>query len=149
MDVIGIDPGQKGSTCYLPERGDIEFRDHAKSSPEELLKFMVESNADLIIIEDVHSLYGMSAKSNFSFGYNLGVITTIAELSGIPIEAVQPKQWQKSIGCTKPSGKKLKKEVSEITKQLYPSADIFGKRGGLLDGRSDSLMIAHYAKHKE
>jgi len=30
---------------------------------------------------------------------------------------------------------------------LYPQAELHGKQGGLLDGRSDSLMIAYYGLH--
>jgi len=147
MDLISIDPGANGATCYLPERGDALFLDHKKATAAQLYQFMMQCTPELIVIEEVHSLYGMSAKSNFSFGYNLGAITTIAELVGAPIHRVQPKIWQKYIGCTKPSGKALKAEIGEIALNLYPNADIRGAKGGLLDGRSDALMIGHYGKH--
>lgn len=144
MQVIGIDPGANGATCFLPERGDTLFLDHKKATSAQLYQFMMQCMPDIIIIEDVHSLHGMSAKSNFSFGYNLGAITTIAELIGVPIHRIQPKKWQKYIGCSKPTGKELKAEVAQLATTLYPKANILGKRGGLLDGRSDALMIAHY-----
>lgn len=147
MNILAIDPGQNGATCYLPEKGDIKFLDHKNSDSRALYSFMDDCAANLIIIEDVHSLYGMSAKSNFKFGYNLGVVTTISELMAIDLYKVQPKIWQKYIGCTKPTGKELKKEIAHIADLLYPSANIRGKRGGLLDGRSDALMIGHYAFH--
>jgi len=57
---------------------------------------------------------------------------------------VQPKKWQKTIGVTK-KGKEIKKEVASICSRLYPDAEIYGPKGGLLDGKSDALMIAHYA----
>lgn len=147
MDIVAIDPGQNGCTMYLPEMGGIRFVDHKGMTSNDLFIFLKECSPDLIIIEDVHSLYGMSAKSNFRFGYNLGVVTSISELMDVPIHTVQPKIWQKYIGCTKPSGKALKKEIGNIAMTLYPVAPIHGARGGLLDGRSDALMIAHYAKH--
>ena len=56
------------------------------------------------------------------------------------------KIWQKYIGVTA-KGKDIKKQISEIALKLYPTANIYGKRGGLLDGRSDALMIAHYGVH--
>jgi len=151
MSILAIDPGQNGSTCCLPTQGDIVFADHNKYSSIDLYTFMRNSQASVVAIEDVHSLFGMSAKSNFRFGYNLGLITTLSELLDIPIIKIQPKVWQKYIGCTKPSGKQLKKEVAEIANNLYPQAPLYGARGGLLDGRSDALMLAHFIKqnHKD
>lgn len=98
----------------------------------------------MCVIEDVHSIFGTSAKSNFNFGFNTGLITGIIQASGLPLAKVQPKAWQKAVGC-KSSGKDLKKEVGKLAQDLYPYADITGPKGGLLDGKSDSLMIAHYA----
>ena len=100
-----------------------------------------------IWIEDVHSLYGMSAKSNFIFGKNLGMVTTVSEIiskgDSSKIRTVTPKIWQKHIGVTS-KGKHIKKNVADIAKKLYPNVDIHGKRGGLLDGRSDACMVAYY-----
>ena len=90
----------------------------------------------------------MSAKSNFGFGRNLGTVLTIAELlTGNSPSTVTPKIWQKYIGVTV-KGKAIKQEVAKIATKLYPTASLHGKRGGLLDGRADALMIAHYGlKH--
>ena len=43
----------------------------------------------------------------------------------------------------------MKKQVAEIAQSLYPTAELHGKRGGLLDGRADALMIAHYGLHNK
>ena len=102
-----------------------------------------------IWVEDIHSMHGMSAKSNFSFGKNLGIVTTIAELMiGHLPKTVTPKIWQKYIGVTA-KGKAVKKQVAKIAQYLYPQAELHGKRGGLLDGRSDALMIAYYGLHNK
>ena len=98
------------------------------------------------MIEDVHSMFQVSAKSNFSFGYNLGVITTIAIACNVMVDKVGPKKWQKFIGV-KEKGPAIKKEVAEIAKRLYPDTVLHTPRGRLLDGRSDALMIAHYAAY--
>jgi len=150
VGIVAIDPGGNGSTCFLPSDGEgavISFADHKKHNALSIYSFLEDLPIEYIVIEDVHSLYGMSAKSNFNFGFNLGSITAVAELQDVPLFKVQPKVWQKYIGCTKPSGKELKKEIGNIAITLYPTASIHGSRGGLLDGRSDALMIAHYAKH--
>ena len=61
-------------------------------------------------------------------------------------KTVTPKVWQKYIGVTA-KGKAIKKQVAKIAQYLYPQAELHGKRGGLLDGRSDALMIAYYGLH--
>ena len=87
------------------------------------------------------------AKSNFIFGKNLGMVTTISEIlskgDSSKIRTVTPKIWQQHIGVTK-KGKHIKKNVADIAKKLYPNVEIHGKRGGLLDGRSDACMVAYY-----
>jgi hypothetical protein len=87
----------------------------------------------------------MSAKSNFGFGRSVGIVTAVSEIvtKGIVAKTVTPKVWQKYAGVTA-KGKAIKKEVSLIATTLYPLANIYGPKGGLLDGRSDALLIAHY-----
>ena len=108
-------------------------------------------------IEDVHSMGGMSAKSNFQFGRNLGFVETLAHLSSPTVEYVQPKVWQKACGIEfiyskgmSPAQKSvLRKQTVAATAQLiYPDAELYGARGGLKDGRADALMIAHFLRLK-
>ena len=103
-----------------------------------------EFNLIVTMIEDVHSIFGVSAKSNFNFGFNTGLVTAVAASSGCMVDTIQPKKWQKHVGV-KAKGKLIKKEVADICERLYPRVNIRGPRGGLLDGLSDSLMIAHCA----
>ena len=98
----------------------------------------------VIMIEDVHSIFGASAKSNFNFGYNTGVVNALAMATGESVDRVQPKKWQKALGV-KSKGKAIKGEVASICDRLYPKTSVRGPRGGLLDGLSDSLLISHYA----
>jgi crossover junction endodeoxyribonuclease RuvC len=152
---LGIDPGAKGCLCFLDSSTKkmaflptpcLEF------SAREIWKTTVATHGCHHIaaaaIEDVHSIYGMSAKSNFQFGWNVGAINTLLEITGIGFERVAPKVWQKGVGITarRPARKppELKKAIAELALRLYPDAPILGPRGGILDGRSDSLMIAHY-----
>jgi len=157
MKVCGIDPGTNGAICVLDDTDPayIALLDLGKTSIYEATHWLhnegLALNSSNIWIEDVHSLFGMSAKSNFGFGRNLGIVIAIAEIvtKGAITNTVTPKIWQKYIGVTA-KGKAIKKQVAEIATSLYPTATIHGKRGGLLDGRSDALMIAHYGlNHKE
>ena len=147
MRVCGIDPGSNGAICVLDSQDPtyIALLDLKKATVWDIYHELFTHLPDLIWIEDVHSLFGMSAKSNFTFGRNLGSIHAIAEINcfGRPPNTVAPKVWQKFAGVTA-KGKWIKKEVAQIATKLYPAANLRGKRGGLLDGRSDALMIAHY-----
>ena len=149
MRICGIDPGSNGAICVL-DRNDstyIAFCDLKKSTTYDIAIWLFNQKVTYIWIENIHSLYGMSAKSNFNFGKNLGVVTTISEIiskgDNSKIRTVTPKIWQQYIGVTK-KGKHIKKNVADIAKKLYPDVEIHGKRGGLLDGRSDACMVAYY-----
>jgi len=142
------DPGAKGSFCLLiPSTKQVMFKP-TTDKPELILKWLnqiqAEFNLRVILIEDVHAIFGTSAKSNFNFGFNTGVVNAISMASGASVDRVTPKTWQKAMGV-KTKGKAIKKEVADICERLYPQVNIRGKRNGLLDGLSDSLLIAHYA----
>jgi len=151
MRICGIDPGTNGAICVLDTDNPthVALLDLGKNSIYNAYLWLDYYQVHALWLEDVHSLYGMSAKSNFGFGKNLGIVTAISQIAlsnsggGVMPKTVTPKIWQKYAGVTV-KGKAIKKQVAEIAQSLYPTADIHGKRGGLLDGRSDALMIAHY-----
>jgi len=148
---IAVDPGSKGAICLLvPESKQILFC-NTSDKPINIIHILNQAqnefNVICAMVEDVHSIHGTSAKSNFNFGYNTGFITGLIQASGLSLDRVTPKVWQKFIGV-KSKGKLIKKEVAKICTDLYPNADIYGPKGGLLDGRSDALMIAHYTSIK-
>lgn len=152
---VGVDPGDKGAYCLLvPSTKQVAFKP-TTDKPQVTLAWLhqIQSEFHLVVvqIEDVHSLHGMSAKSNFSFGGNVRQVNLIPQISGAPIAHVTPKVWQKHIGLkpiktgTKNRTKLIKDNIAQICERLYPSVNIRGPRGGLHDGYSDALMIAHYA----
>ena len=152
MRVCGIDPGTNGAIAVLDSKNpdSVALLDLAKVTPFDAYQWLHKQQPNSVWIEDVHSLYGMSAKSNFGFGKNLGIVTAIAKIAinGQTVKTVTPKIWQKYVGVTV-RGKAIKKQVAEIAQSLYPTAELHGKRGGLLDGRADALMIAHYGLHNK
>ena len=152
MRICGIDPGANGAIAILDSKNpdSVALLDLKKTTINNIYNWLhsqLRFRGSQIWVEDIHSMYGMSAKSNFSFGRNLGSILAIIELlKGIPPKTVTPKVWQKYVGVTA-KGKAIKKQVAKIAQYLYPQAELHGKRGGLLDGRSDALMIAYYGLH--
>ena len=153
---IGIDPGAKGAVCVLLPSEQKAIFVNTDDAPVKILKFLktVAESYDVrvIMIERVHSVPQSTAKSNFTFGRNLGTIETVAAITELMVDTVPPKKWQKHIGLvvkpklTAPERKKaIKHGVAAIAERLYPKVNIRGPQGGLLDGKSDALMIAHYA----
>lgn len=159
---LGCDPGASGAICTIIEckNGEdaISFypTPGGKQPPGYLCDELYNHHPDITYaaIEDVHSLYGMSAKSNFNFGRNVGMAqeAIIGALymqgNGVELQLVQPKAWQKAVGITA-KGKAIKQAVADLAHKLYPTAQLYGPKGGLLDGRADALMIAHWLRLKE
>jgi hypothetical protein len=150
MFIAGIDPGANGAIAVLDSKNpdSVALLDLNKCSIKESIAWLRKQKIESIWLESVHSLYGMSAKSNFGFGRNFGIAFAIAgvAVSGGSVKQVTPKVWQKYVGVTA-KGKAIKQQVAKIAQYLYPQAELHGKRGGLLDGRSDALMIAYYGLH--
>jgi len=146
---IGIDPGDKGSICLLePIQQSLAF---CETTPrfseivEWLEKAKLEGDLRMAMVENVHSIPGAAAGSSFKFGRNVEKLHNALEMAKIPMDLVIPRKWQSTVGLkTKIPKDRIKKEVAAIATRLYPNAPLYGPRGGLLDGRSDALMIAHY-----
>lgn len=154
MYFLGIDPGANGAVCVLdPLNPTPTF---VSLSPKlmffEVQQAIWDEVQDATVhatLEEVHSLYGMSAKSNFTFGGMFWRAKSLLESMQYPYELVQPKAWQQAVGA--PTRKFLGKEmdlkhaIADLAQGYYPTAQLHGPKGGLMDGRSDALMIAHYA----
>lgn len=142
MKILAIDPGASGYLCQLNTDTENVVFHKTTIKPHILVSIIQRFCPNIIVIEDVHSVFGSGAKANFNFGFNVGHIHGILGSAYVGIiHRVQPKLWQKTIGVTS-KGKAIKKEVADICIQHYPNADLYGKRGGLQDGKSDSLGIA-------
>ena len=162
MFIAGIDPGTNGAIAILDSENpdSVALLDLKKNSTYCIYLWLLGRLSEncgekpyipesQIWVEDIHSMYGMSAKSNFTFGKNLGTVLTISTiLKTNPPKTVTPKVWQKYVGVTA-KGKAIKQQVAKIAQHLYPQAELHGKRGGLLDGRSDALMIAYYGLYNK
>jgi len=154
MRVCGIDPGANGAICVLDSHdpAHVALLDLGKTSTYNACLWLKYYQVHAVWIENIHGFPGMASQSNFGMGRGVGKAHAIAEIAtqGQEARLVVAQVWQKYIGLTvKSSGKyarakAIKKQVADIAISLYPTASIYGKKGGLLDGRSDALMIAHY-----
>ena len=97
---IGIDPGSKG---YMTVMGDairtFALKDMTEHEIAELLMRLKKHNKDGIsaVMEEVHAIFGASAKSTFNFGEVFGLLKGLLIAADIPYTLVPPKTWQSEI----------------------------------------------------
>lgn len=87
----------------------------------------------------------MGATSMFNFGFGYGLWCMALTALKLSHERVHPATWKAAVlrGTNKDDG-----AVAQVAGQLYPAANhlLRGPRGGLMIGRVDALLIAHYGK---
>ncbi|MCI7582758.1 hypothetical protein [Campylobacter sp.] len=144
MVYIGIDPGAKGSMCVIGN-GKVLFKDFDLKDYSSTLKAFLDTDELMVAIEKVHAMPGQGVSSSFSFGQRLGELEGMLTALQIPYELVAPKDWQKACGIP---AKSDKKGIASVIQKLYPTAELYGNKGGLRDGRSDALGLAHFIRLK-
>ena len=155
---IGIDPGKSSFICRITD--DIVCFDRIPMIGEEIdlralnACFLAIPKPSYAVIEDVHSVFGSSAKSNFEFGRVVGMLESFLVSSNIPYTKVQPKKWQSQmwIGVpiqTKADGKNDTKATSLLSAQrIFPNVDLRkSERARIADhNKVDALLIAEYCR---
>lgn len=162
---IGIDPGKKGFITVwesqtfhfhqIPTIGDkiIDIKELSK-----ILGFYAgnaRDKGDSLVcgLEDVHAIYGASAKSTFEFGHGLGVLEGVLTSMKVPYTKISPKKWQKTMWQGIPAIKKkgstqtdTKKMSEAAATRLFPDIDL--RRNDRCrksdDNKVDSLLICSY-----
>lgn len=164
---IGIDPGKDSFICHISD--DIVSFDRIP---------MIGSETDLValnaiisglrpkgtysmlhaVLEDVHSIFGSSAKSNWEFGKINGVLEALLVANSIPYSKIQPKAWQKqlwegvaiqkTLGSTGKEKTDTKKMSLLAAQRLFPNVDLQkSERAKLPDhNKVDALLLAEYCR---
>lgn len=109
-------------------------------------------------MEDVHAIFGASAKSTFNFGWSLGIIEGVLSGMGIAYTKVAPKEWQREmwqgIRPVYKSGnsKAIDTKATSLlaAKRLFPNEDLRRSARATLphDGIVDALLMAEYCRRK-
>ena len=166
---IGADVGTKGYLTVQSDDKKIFFSllDHDMG---EVYKFLYDISAtcdSVCVIEDVHAIFGSSAKATFSFGFQKGYLIGLLTACKIPYVLVQPKDWQKEmwnnadiVVTYKETTIKGKKTIRKVVntketsinaaKRLFPNVD-FRKNErckNIDDNKVDSLLMSEYARRK-
>ena len=120
----------------------------------------------IVVMEDLHSIFGAGAKANFNFGGIFHFTRACCVCNEIPYVLVQPKAWQKEMfggirtltkpGKTDPKTGKPKVKVDTkamsilACKRLFPKIPLTNpdsrRSTKPLDGISDALLLSQYAK---
>jgi len=99
-----FDPGKNGGLAILDEKGDIVFTATIPKIANEIdlnqLNTLVKhiknfGETQHVILERVHSIYGVGAASNFTFGQVNGFIEGMIVAAGLKYTKTDPKAWQK------------------------------------------------------
>lgn len=155
--VIGIDPGKEGFITVMNVSGITHYAMPKVGKELDLhgladLIFKISEECDpaktIVVIEDVHALYGSSAGATFNFGLVCGLLRMGFVMCGLPIVLVSPKKWQKEMH----EGVKVnpnKKVMSILAAQrLFPNHDLRRTEACKKpdDNLVDSLLIAEYGR---
>lgn len=149
---IGIDPGKKGSFCMLTETKNTIFRDWPKDENlqgyhHELTTLINTYQVCMAVLEKVHAMPKQGVSSMFTFGTNYGIWRGWLIGWGLPHLLVAPQTWMKGL-TNKADGNSTKLQVNNAAQRMFPEAHLSGPRGGYLDGRGDSLLMAYYGMLK-
>lgn len=156
MKILGVDPGKSGAIALLDsETKKLEYSKYPLLPNDEidhkaLYELVTQYNPDWIFMEKVHSVYGSSAKSNFSFGKSVGITETICFLIQKPVEMVTPKKWQNVVWSGIIKVKDAKKNSLTAVKSIFPSYNFLATERSRVphDGLVDAALIAYYGMLK-
>ncbi len=164
---LGIDPGKSGAIAFVDPEGKlhkyvipIAGSDIDGQELYNILDTIRYHYTPTVILEDVHSLFGMSAASNFSFGFVCGMIRAMVIANSLPIHMVAPKTWQKLIWLNddkvykpkKPEQKNpsidTKATTLKAVRRIFPTFDLTKNQRAQIphDGIVDAIALSEYGR---
>lgn len=167
---IGIDPGARGM-IVTQYKGEFKHYSIADNDLYQLADIMAEIRRKypniVCVMEEIHAIYGSSAKATFSFGEIFGKLQALLAANKIPFVLVPPKTWQKEIwinsdlvvtykSVTIKGKATTKKEVNtkatsiNAAKRLFPTMDFrrTDRCKNIDDNLVDAVLMSEYARRK-
>lgn len=170
MVIAGVDPGNKGALAFCSFKSATKFEvlgihdmplaenslgDHVYRC-DTICSILSQHSPEIIVVEKVNAFGHEGSQSLWAFaqGYGtlLGIFETYAwvvnkhdKAKSIKTIQVPPKSWQHTV-LPKGDGRKIpaKQRTKEWVLETFPSLNLYGPRGGFLDGRADALAIMTY-----
>lgn len=139
---IGIDPGQSGGIAVVATGRDPKAWKMPDTERDVYdLIYSLRRWYDLepiATIEVVHAMPRQGVTSTFTFGKGYGGLRMALIACGIPMAEVQPRAWQKALGCLTGGDKNVSKAKAQA---LFPSLKI-------THAIADCLLIAEWSRQK-
>lgn len=159
---MGIDPGANGGIAIYAGGDMLKLYTIPKIGDSvnvlELCRILLDCKelykVSHCVIEDVHSIFGSSAKSNFQFGWIVGILEALLVSNAIPFTKVAPKTWQKQMHEGIPKMIKSGKTSADTkamsllaAKRLFPTETFLAtaKSSKPHDGLYDAALLAVYS----
>lgn len=164
--IISCDPGAEGFLCaWNLDTNNREYISIKDSTRGQLADFLNgHKDGSVAIMEEVHAVFGSSAKATFNFGEIFGFLQGLFVALKVPYHLVQPKDWQASIwinadkvfkpGKISPkTGKVIRMVDTKPTSinaatRLFPDID-FRRTSSckkIDDNKVDATLIGEYAR---
>lgn len=164
---VGIDVGKKGAITFISK--DKKVRGYWKVPTikdkeiditqlgEIFRNLSLNYDIGVVIIEDVHSIFGAGAKANFQFGRCLGLLEGMTIAFSLPFIKAKPKDWQKEMWegvskIMKPGTKKVDTKATSLVaaQRLFPGEKFLPTERSKVphDGIVDGLLMAEYGRRK-
>lgn len=169
---LGLDPGKLGGVVLIvPEQNKVykwvmpldgkpPKTVFNKQGYNDLLAKIKEKFPNVVaVLEEVHSIFGVSASSNWSFGNTFGMQEMGLVANRIPYHLVPPKTWQKEIWAHSDKVMTVKKGKSKESvdtkstslkafKRLFPNEDFRASVKSMVfhDGMVDAALLAEYGR---
>lgn len=168
---VGIDPGEEGFIS-VQKGGKWNFfslKEADTLQVGDFLRELKEENENITaVMEDVHAIFGASAKSTFNFGFNKGLLYGLLCGFKIPLTLVPPKEWQNLMWTNndkeydikilkKKNGEQsirktvnTKKTSTNCCRRLFPELDLRRNTRCVKfdDNKIDSILICEYGRRK-
>lgn len=167
---IGIDVGSKGFIT-LNTGDELRFfsiADNDSYQLSDILHSIKEEFPNVVCaMEEIHAIFGSSAKATFAFGEINGLLKGLLIANKIPYHLIPPKTWQKEVWENKDmvisyknvviKGKETsKKEINtkqtsfNAAKRIFPTVDLRKNERckNYDDNKVDSLLLSEYGRRK-
>lgn len=163
---IAIDPGAKGVVTILTPDGGMEHHFLAYEDRKDTLEAIRRAKRDnplrrvVAVMEEVHAIFGSSAKATFAFGETFGFLKAMVFCCGIPLNLVPPKEWQSVVWrpgdrvykAGDGARRVLDTKATSIAaaRRLFPTHRLTRTEACAKpdDNLCDSMLITEYARRK-
>lgn len=149
MNVLGIDPGQKGGLAVVGSRGAyaVKMPMVDKEIDIPLVRdFILAHYPRTVVVEEQRYFPKQGRRqggvSTFTTGRNYGELLGCIKTLDLPLMVVPPKRWQKALfGDTDDT----KAASIAYVRRLYPDVDLVPQGCRVAhDGMADALCLATY-----